>query len=260
MERVFTMKNRLFICLFILLFITLLSFGGCTAKSDSTEEDQIKELTEYSMAKETIGVKDDQKLIGYYRLPLADMFDTDSIEEILTSEYVLNIYYLVEQNGKIVKSYACEEGDISPMSVYPPEAEPIPVLLNEVLPEQLPDNAEVLDVYFLDGELSHHGTALYVRTNKGDFVYYDYFLTSQVLGKQQTFFTGSEFFNLMRAVNKAEREAWGYTDERNWLPIVIGAGAAVVVAGGAVGIVIYKKKKKAKENVNPEISTPETNP
>ena len=48
-------------------------------------------------------------------------------------------------------------------------------------------------------------------------------------------------------------QLWGYTDERNWLPIVIGAGAAVVVAGGAVGIVIYKKKKKAKENVTPEV-------
>ncbi len=246
------MKNGLFIRLFILLLLVSLAFGGCTAKSngekDSAEEDQIKELAEYSTAKETIGVKDNQKLIGYYRLPLADMFDTDSIEEILTSEYVLNIYYLVEQNGKIIKSYACEEGDISRMSVYPPEAEPIPVLLNEVLPEQLPDNAEVLDVYFLDGELSHHGTALYVRTNKGDFVYYNYFLTSQVLGKQQTFFTKSEFFDLMRAVNKAEREAWGYTDEPNWLPIVIGTGVAVAVGGVVAFFVIRKKKAKAKEN------------
>ena len=55
-------------------------------------------------------------------------------------------------------------------------------------------------------------------------------------------------------------QLWGYADERKWLPVVIGSGAAVVAAGGAVGIVIYKKKKKAKENMNPEISAPETNP
>ncbi len=52
----------------------------------------------------------------------------------------------------------------------------------------------------------------------------------------------------MRAVNKAEKEAWGYTDGPNWLPIVIGAGVAVVVAGGVVWFLLHRKKKKAMTN------------
>ncbi len=252
------------LCVFVYLIAFTAIMGGIlTACADEPEEGAAKivnELTEYSMAKETIGVKDHQKLIAYYRLPLASLFeDSDSIEEVLKSTSVWDIYYYVEQNGRIVESYVCKEGDITRMWACSPEAETIAVLLNEVLPKQLPDNAEVLDVYGLDGEAVHNGYALYVRTTVGDFVYYNYFLTSQVLGKQQTFFTGSEFFNLMRAVKKAEREAWGYTDGPNWLPIVIGAGVAVVAAGGAVGIIIYKKKKKAKGNAEAEVPTHETN-
>lgn len=241
------MKNGIIVRLFSLLLMVTFALSGCAEKTDSTEKDPVKELAEYSTAKETIGINDIQKLIAYYRMPMVSLFGyNDSIEEILKSEYVYNIYYLVEQNGKIVELYACEEGEISRISGYLPAAKTDPWLLNSIFSEELPDNAEVLDVYHLDGEANHNGHALYVRTTVGDFVYYDYFLTSEVLGKQQTFFTGSEFFDLMKAAHKYELESWDYTDEPQWLPIVIGAGVAVVAAGGAVWLLLHKKKKKAK--------------
>lgn len=250
--------------LLLLAACLLLTFAGCSAESeenkDSREEDHIEALAEYSTAKETIGVAAYQKLIGYYRLPLASLFaDSDSIEEILISEYVYNIYYLVEQYGKIVGSYVYEDGKISCIVGHPPKAETDPGLLNSIFSEQLPDNAEMLDVYHLDGEANHNGHALYVRTTAGDFVYYDYYLTYEVLGKEQTFFTASEFFDLMKAVDKRNKEAWGYTDERKWLPIVIGFGIAFVAAGGATWFLLHNKKKKAKENVSSEVSAQETN-
>jgi hypothetical protein len=46
----------------------------------------------------------------------------------------------------------------------------------------------------------HQGSALYYITNKGDFVYYDYYLTSTVMEKEQTVFTGAEFSALMKMI------------------------------------------------------------
>lgn len=268
------------LCVFIYLIAFTAIMGGIlTACSDQPEEGTVtpvNELTEYSAIniddsiKETIGVESGEMVIRVFNTYTLFLGDHDTIETALKTLDFSDIYYVVVQDSRNnggyldIASYRCNDaGEINKFNlgnVLYDDMETLDILLNNTFADQLPEGAKVLDVYYLLGTKSHGSSVLYYVTDMGDFVYYKSYRTYNVLGKEQTFFTESEFFDLMRAALKAEREAWGYTDERNWLPIVIGAGAAVVVAGGAVGIVIYKKKKKAKENVNPEISAPETNP
>ena len=260
------------LCVFVYLIAFTAIMGGIlTACTDQPEEGiatPVNELIEYSAInidssiKEEIGVEDDEIVICVHNASFIYAFwKYDNIEEVLKSELILDTYYIVVNKGVVVGTYHCDDiGDpnrINLGNLLYDDSETLTVFLNNTIEDQLPQGATVLDVYYLYGRPAHHGSALYYITDMGDFVYYDYYLTYNLLGKQQTFFTASEFFDLMKAAAKDEQEAW---DDTEWLPIVIGAGAAVVVAGGAVGIVIYKKKKKAKENVNPEISAPESNP
>ena len=250
------------LCVFVYLIAFTAIMGGIlTACADEPEEGTVtpvNELIEYSAInidssiKEEIGVEDDEIVIRVHNASFIYAFwKYDNIEEVLKSEFILDTYYIVVNKGEV----DCD--DINLGNLLYDDSETLTAFLNNTIEDQLPQGATVLDVYYLYGHPARHGSALYYITDMGDFVYYDYYLTYNLLGKQQTFFTASEFFDLMKAAAKAKQEAW---DDTEWLPIVIGAGVAVVVAGGVTGLLLYKKKKKAKENMNPEISAPESNP
>ena len=245
------------LCVFVYLIAFTAIMGGIlTACADEPEEGTAKivnELAEYSAIniddnmQEAMGVKKDEKVIRVQERPLTLSFTQyNSIEEILKSGSEDETYYVIVQGTVITRIYEEEEirYDLSDLKGRPGI---VLAFLNHSIEEQLPQEATVLDVYFLWDGPSHGGCAIYYVTNKGDFVYYGSSITHAVTGTQQSLFTAGEFFEVMRTIRKYQMQLWGYADERKWLPIVIGTGIAVVAAGGAVGIVIYKKKKKPRK-------------
>lgn len=127
---------------------------------------------------------------------------------------------------------------------------------------------KVYNVYCLEGEHSYNGVYILFETSKGTYVLYKQFL----LADEMYIFPIDEFYQYAAMV-QAEREA--HTSEEASKDLLakyewneFGAQKKVtsvflLVLGGASLVILcfwFNKKKKAKEKVNPEVSTPETNP
>ena len=250
------MKKILFSSLLFLTIVAVISLTGCREEKLRDNDELVTELAGYSAInidpsiKEAIGVKDDEMVICVHNASFLYAFwKYDNIEEILKSDFILETYYIVVNNDQVVGTYHCDDiwkpNRINLGNILYDDSETLTVFLNDTVVDQLPRGATVLDVYYLYGQPVHDGSALYYITDMGDFVYYDYYLTYNLLGKQQTFFTASEFFDLMKAAAKYQQEAW---DSIDGLPIGVGAGVAVAAGGVVAFLVIRKKKAKAKEN------------
>ncbi len=152
--------------------------------------------------KAAIGVKDDEKVIRVHNSPIVFAFNTyGSIEEILVSDYIDETFYVVVRDNEIVSLHQLREKlEVMDLdlenSLFRGEEPNISVLLNNDITAELPEGTTVLDVYYLWGETNHQGSALYYKTDKGDFVYYKYYLT----GGRHPFFTASAFFDIMREI------------------------------------------------------------
>lgn len=197
-----TSRILLIICIAILitaLFFALIAFIGNNRKKRT-----VKELAQYSALKvddsikASIGAADGQTVIRIHNIPIVYAFDAyDSIEEILKSDDVLATYYAVTDGSEIVSVHRDLNGELYLMddSLILNDSKTRDVLISGGVSEMLPRNASVLDVYYLWGESNHQGSALYYKTNVGDFVYYEYHLT----GETKTFFSANEFFDLMKS-------------------------------------------------------------
>ena len=115
-------------------------------------------------------------------------YNCDSIEEILKSEYINATCYMVMDGMELVSVYKDFNGKLYLMDMansrIPYDHETRTILINESILEKLPQNAHMLDVYYLWGQTSYQGSALYYKTDLGDFVYYKYY---SVGGKQYLF-------------------------------------------------------------------------
>ena len=241
--------------LFLLIFTCFLMLLSCNKDADQVmSQADLKELAQYSAINiddsmvESMGLKKDEKVIRVLeRSFLVSFTKYDSIEEILKSDIMPDTYYAIVKGTRITRIYEEEEIRLDFTDLKGNRSE-LSAFLNNSAAEQLPQGANVLDVYFLWDGPSHHGCALYYVTDKGDFVYHESYRANLATGTQQSLFTAREFFDVMRTVRKGELKALGYTDGPNWLPIVIGAGVAVAAGGAVAFFMIRKKKAKAKEN------------
>jgi hypothetical protein len=195
----------------LLIAILLVALPSCRQSPQFPEnEEKPNEFSQYSAlqiddsVKSALGVGENEQVIRFYNISTERACSQyGTIEEVLASDYVLQAHYAVI-NDDGIKVYRVDENsnvDEIRYGIRFTENETMSVLLNNTVLEQFPQGAKVLDVYYLWGENNYAGSALYYRTDKGDFVYYNYFLTYAVLGKQQTFFTKDEFFDLMRAID-----------------------------------------------------------
>ena len=202
------------VILFLLIAILAVALSSCRQTPPSSENDEnLKESSQYSAlqiddsVKSTLGVGENEQVIRFYNISTERACSQyGTIEEVLASDYVLQAHYAVINDDGIKVYRVDENSNVDEISygIRFTENETMSVLLNNTVLEQFPQGAKILDVYYLWGENNYAGSALYYRTDKGDFVYYNYFLTYAVLGKEQTFFTKAEFFDLMRAIDEYE--------------------------------------------------------
>lgn len=160
--------------------------SGNTADTAATTEDslniseEIKDnFRKYEMyADPTINperrlVKDFSSVMRLYNVPLRMAFtDYDNIDDVMSSSYVLRTYYIVEYEGNTeVYNEQFKEFDYTTR---------IPAHAMERFKDKdfvskyISPTAELKNIYYLSGEASHMGTAIYYRTSEGDYVYYHY--------------------------------------------------------------------------------------
>ena len=133
--------------------------------------------------------EDVKSIIKVYNVPIRFAFsEFNNIEEVLKSNELLGEYYVVEHiDGAITvydeslnkrESNRYTEAD-GKMVLLPPidlSNEALEVLEDEAFIKQfISREAEVQNVYYLSGESSMMGTAIYYKTNIGDYVYYNHF-------------------------------------------------------------------------------------
>ncbi len=199
------------VILFLLIAILLVALPSCRQSPQLPEnEEKPNEFSQYSAIqiddsiKSALGVQDNERVVRIHNIPIVYAFHgCETVEEVLESDYVSQTIYAVVKNDEIRSLYSfADDGKMVEItnSHISLDSETLSVLLNDGASEQLPKGAKVLDVYYLWGEAMHQGSALYYITNKGDFVYYDYYLTSTVMEKEQTVFTSAEFSALMKMI------------------------------------------------------------
>lgn len=198
------------VILFLLIAILLIALPSCQQSPQLPKNDEdLHEFPQYAIQiddsiKSALGVKDNEQVIRVYNISTERACSQyGTIEEVLASDDVLQEFYAVMQDYGIKVYTFDDDSNVVEIKngISFTDNETTSVLLNHAVSGQFPQGAKILDVYYLWGANNYAGSALYYRTDKGDFVYYNYFLTYEVLGKQQTFFTKDEFFALMRAID-----------------------------------------------------------
>ena len=72
----------------------------------------------------------------------------------------------------------------------------IKFLQDNTVATKIPAGAEIYETYYLSGENSYSGTAIYYKTNKGDFVYYSHY----AVGDSEYLFPVKDFCEYQRAI------------------------------------------------------------
>ena len=95
----------------------------------------------------------------------------NNIDEILASSYLLEVLYAKKSNGEYTywryKDNECKQTNRTKVN-----SRVIKMFeTNEVI-GYIGSDVIVYNTYYLSGETSHRGSAIYYKTNKGDYVYY----------------------------------------------------------------------------------------
>ena len=130
-----------------------------------------------------------------------------SIDDVLSNNCIKETYFVVEDkegtlsyfdaNYEKLKSnrYAVVDGkevELPPIDV---STQTLSALNNnEMLKNNIAEDVETYNVYFLSDEANMMGSALYYKTNYGDFVYYYHYDTGEL------FFTANEFVSFEKNV------------------------------------------------------------
>lgn len=140
-------------------------------------------------------VQDFKSIMRHYNVPLRGAFtEFDNIDDVLASASVLKKYYVVEYEDGSVRFYDehLNEMKSNSYTIRNGERVALPYL---TLPEKawnvfynadfaktyIAPDAQVENVYWLSGESSMMGTAIYYRTSVGDYVYYYYHTIGEAL-------------------------------------------------------------------------------
>lgn len=263
----------IFIAVSMLLPFTL---TVCAEENISSKANSEKiEFTQYSAfdiddsIQSALKVKRGDTVIRVYNVPVVFAFkDYNNIEEILKSNHIRIPVYVVMRDDELISAYTVDENmkvtdQELENSLFTAERATVWNLINHVVEKKLSKGTNILDVYYLWGGTNHQGSALYYKTDKGDFVYYTF--------GGQYLFPASDFFAFMKAVyetmgpdtppgepdiesvwdlSKYEvnfTEADMRTDVAWWHILLWVSGGAVLVLGGvACGISLHKKYRRVK--------------
>lgn len=115
------------------------------------------------------------RVVRVYNTDLRSGFtENDTIDEVLASSDVLQIYYVVKaQDGTwtcLMDADADDDFDIVEMEFVNYQA--LDACLSGEIVSRIALNAQVYNTYYLSGETMYEGTAIYYITDKGEYVHY----------------------------------------------------------------------------------------
>ena len=136
-----------------------------------------------------------KSVFRYYNIaPLYAFSEYDNIDDALASKYLLSDYYVVEhtdgwfsfyneelQEYKTTRSTIIDSNEVKlPFTTV--NAKALAVYQDEdFASKNISQGVTIGSAYFLSGESSHMGTAVYLKTSAGDYVYYTNYDIGEVL-------------------------------------------------------------------------------
>ncbi len=203
------------IMVILCLLLTIIAVMPLTIHAEETmkKEELISKITENSagmneysskyVSKEILNILDTEgsnNVVKIYNIPIVYAFsEYGGIDEIMKSKHVLQTLYAIVSNKNVLSVQSITD-DMKSVKMndeqYICDAETLSAFLNQKGLDKISSDITVKNVYYLWGESNHQGTALYYETNKGDYVYYKYYLT----GGKEYLFPAADLFELMKAV------------------------------------------------------------
>ena len=130
--------------------------------------------------REQLGVSETDQVIRMYSMPLLWSFaNANNIEGAIALGDVIVSYIIVSPDGTYTN-----------MVLYEGKYQQNPIIMRDAvmdtflagnIPSLIGDDVVVQNAYYLNGEAGTFGTAIYYRTNKGDFVYFSHSYAGEFL-------------------------------------------------------------------------------
>ena len=189
------MKRNL--CIVLAILIVLFAPSVASAEETAPVEDSTYVSEEI---RDLLGVPEDATVTRMYNtLIISDFNKTNTIEDVLASPKIQILYYVETLDGT-VKELLLTDGvvtDVNQSQFTVVDSEAMQVYKSGSVLDLLGEDVVVQNVYYLTGYISHTGTAIYYRTNKGDYVYYRWHKLGEFGEAGELFLTAENFGKLM---------------------------------------------------------------
>lgn len=120
-----------------------------------------------------LNVQDSAEVLRIYNVPITFVFsEFEDIDSILMSPEVLGEYYAVKSSDNTYTYLIEEYGAFVPLNVIRTNVQAMQACETGEVTVYIATDVIVYNTYLLSGESSHMGTAIYYKTNKGDYVYF----------------------------------------------------------------------------------------
>lgn len=132
--------------------------------------------------------EDFKSVMKVYNVPIRFAFsEFSNIDEVLKSEEILGAYYVIERTDCSLEIYNDSLEKVSSNRLAEVDGKVTTILPIDIsytslevfkddsfIKKNISEDAELENVYFISGESSMMGTAIYYRTTDGDYVYYNH--------------------------------------------------------------------------------------
>ena len=253
------MISLLFALVLVMLPMTMASAEEPTPVEDSTYvSEEIRDL---------LGAPEDATVTQMYNTQIFLVFGArDTIENVLAWPK-MQVYYHIEMPDGTWMNKVIMDGEAFELEMNIQHPKAMEVYKSGCMLDLLGEDTVAENIYYLSGESSYTGTAIYYRTNKGDYVYC---LWTDI---GECFFPAEAFFATMNRILE-ESAKYGHMDggvdlsnvldlsayqldsptfflnpveddsaqlNSNWIWVVVIAVLAVVSL--TVGFVVHKKRR-----------------
>ena len=192
------MKNIIKIVV-IAAMIVLMPMTAFAVENDSDVTEMNDSLNISTEIKQQLGVGNTEKAIKMFNVSMHFAFaDIHNIDELLEKDdLILSEYYAIQSvDGTLSYKDIIDGTVVSLAGDMSTNQKAIKFLQDNTVATKIPAGAEIYETYYLSGENSYSGTAIYYKTNKGDFVYYSHY----TVGDSEYLFPVKDFCEYQRAL------------------------------------------------------------
>lgn len=185
------------IIIVMIVFTPLMVFAEEEDMAVMEINDSLKISTEI---KQLLNVQDSENVFRIYNLSIRSAFsEIHNIDELLETEgLILSEYYAVQANDGVIRYKGLigmdpvelsGEGGINEIAWK--------AFQDKSIVTKISSDINVYETYYLSGETTYTGSAVYYKTNKGDFVYYNHY----AVGSSEYLFPIEDFCEYQKMIS-----------------------------------------------------------